>query len=57
MVPRTGRPKSDNPYSRVRSVHFTDDEDALVEAAAKRAGKPVTAWIREAAVNRAKRST
>lgn len=55
MTPRTGRPPSDNPRRRVRSVHFTDTEDALVEAAAQAAGKPVTAWIREKAVAAANR--
>lgn len=55
MTPRTGRPPSDNPRRHVRSVHLTDNEDALITAAAKAAGKPVTAWIREKAVAAAKR--
>jgi hypothetical protein len=53
-----GRPKLPDGKARnkVRSVHFADDEIETVEAAAKRAGLPVTRYIRERAVAAAKRS-
>lgn len=56
MNPRTGRPPSENPRRNVRSVHLSDDEDQLVQAAADRAGKPIGAWIRDKAVAAAKRA-
>lgn len=56
MTLSRGRPKADNPRSVVRSVHLTGDEDQLLVDAAVKAGQPVTAYIREAAVTKAKRA-
>jgi len=37
-------------------VRFTDDERAIVVAAADAAGQSVSTWVREGAVARAKRA-
>lgn len=51
-----GRPKSENPRNVVRSVHLTEAELAILEAAATKAGKPLTQYIRERALAAAKRT-
>ena len=50
-----GRPPVDKPLAKVRGVRFTEEEDALVQAAAESDGKNVATWIREKAVAAAKR--
>lgn len=56
MSPRTGRPVSDNPHSRVIPIRLTEDQYALIEEAAERAGTRAGVWIREKAVAAAKRA-
>lgn len=53
---KRGRPPSTNPRRNVRSVHLTDDELTNITQAAEQDRKPVTAWIRQAAVEKAKRA-
>ncbi|MCS5718589.1 hypothetical protein N1027_10635 [Herbiconiux sp. CPCC 205763] len=50
-----GRPKSVDPtLTRTRSVRFTPEEDALVEAAADRDEMAPSTWIREQALTAAR---
>lgn len=56
MSPRTGRPKSDNPRSRVVPLRLTEDEHSLIAGAANQDGKPLSEYIRSAAVNKAKKA-
>jgi hypothetical protein len=55
-MPRTGRPKSDNPRRNVQSVRLSDDELLLVMQAAEKADQDVGPWIRDKAVAAAKRA-
>jgi uncharacterized protein (DUF1778 family) len=57
MSPRTGRPPSDNPRTKVVPLRFTPDEWQAIYDAAERAGKNAGSWMREklnAAAKRAK---
>jgi hypothetical protein len=56
MSPRTGRPPSDNPHTRVVSVRLTEAEYAGAVTAASKAGKGLGPWMRDRIVNAAKRA-
>lgn len=56
MSPRTGRPKSENPRNRVMPLRLTEDEHALITAAAGKTGQPASEYVRDAAVAKAKRA-
>jgi len=55
-MPRTGRPKVDNPRRNVQSVRLSDDELLAVMQAAERAGQDVGPWMRDKVVAAAKRA-
>lgn len=55
-MPRTGRPKVDNPRDHVVSVRLTATEREQCAAAADNAGDSISNWIRTKAVAAAKRS-
>jgi hypothetical protein len=55
-MPRTGRPRVDNPRKNVQSVRLSDEELLLVMAAAERAGQDVGPWMREKVLSAAKRT-
>lgn len=57
LMPRTGRPKSDNPRKNVHSIRLSDDEVLAVMAAAEKAGKDIGPWMREKVLAAAKRAT
>jgi hypothetical protein len=56
LMPRTGRPKVDNPRRNVQSVRLSDDELIAVMQAAEKAGQDVGPWIRDKAVAAARRA-
>lgn len=56
MTPRTGRPPSDNPRNNVIPVRLADNEKALIEAAAAKAGVRTGEYIRDRALAAAKRA-
>jgi hypothetical protein len=56
-MPRTGRPKSDNPRRNVHSIRLSDDELLTVMTAAEKAGKDIGPWMREKVLAAAKRAT
>ena len=55
MTARIGRPPSDNPRTEVVQYRCTPDELAALQAAADRAGQPMRAYARDAALAKAKR--
>lgn len=54
-MPRTGRPRIDNPRSEILRVRLTADERDMLAAAADRAGQSLTAWTRARLIIAAKR--
>lgn len=55
-MPRTGRPPTDNPRRNVDSIRTSDDERALMLAAADKAGLGIGPWMRARLLDSAKRS-
>ncbi len=57
MLPnKGGRPRKDNPRANAVPIRLTDDELTLIKGAAEGAGKATGEYIRESAVNRAKKA-
>jgi uncharacterized protein (DUF1778 family) len=54
-MPRTGRPPTDDPRKVNRAIRVTEDEDALIRAAADRAGMKIADWCRSRLLAAAKR--
>lgn len=54
VKPRIGRPPREGGPTQTVTVRFGPEERAEVDAAAERAGKPSTTFIREAALKAAR---
>jgi hypothetical protein len=53
--PKLGRPPSDNPTAARYTVNYPEDENEIIEAAAKAEGDPwIGRWIRRTALARAR---
>jgi uncharacterized protein (DUF1778 family) len=50
-----GRPTVENPRNSPLSIRLTDEERAVIDAAAERAGKKPAAWARDRLLADAKR--
>ena len=56
MTPRTGRPKVDNPRTRMVTARFNEAEHETLKAAAEGAGQDLGPWCRATLLAAAKRA-